>query len=435
MQRTYPPLAYSWYVLVVLTVAYTVSFIDRQILALMIAPIRKDFSISDTQVSLLIGLAFALFYTFLGIPIGRLADRQSRRAIIAIGIFIWCVMTAACGVAQNYQQLFIARVGVGVGEAALGPAALSLISDYFPQETRGRAVSFYTMGISLGSGLAMLIGGELVTWALRTPQISGLYSWQPVFFIVGLPGLLLAALMFTVREPPRGEALRSGDKIPIAEVAKFLGSRWRLYGSHFLGMSVAAVLSYGFFAWIPSMFVRTWGWTIAQIGAAYGCVVIASGVLSVFLVSALSKQFLTRGYTDVYMRTALYCMALGVIGAVLTPLMPHPYLALLMLLPTTVGTLGATAAALAGLMVITPNQMRAQTSALYYLVVNLIGLTAGPTGIALFTDRVYRADAMLRYSVLSVAFLAGAVSLCFLIYNIRQYRRAFAEAQSWLRPA
>ena len=134
--------SYCWYVLVVLTVAYTISFIDRQILALMIGPIRKDLGISDTEVSLLIGLAFALFYTLLGIPIGRLADRFSRRAIIATGIFFWCTMTAACGMAHNYGQLFVARIGVGVGEAALSPSALSLISDYFPQETRGRAVSF-----------------------------------------------------------------------------------------------------------------------------------------------------------------------------------------------------------------------------------------------------------------------------------------------------
>jgi MFS family permease len=440
----YPSVLYSWYVLVVLTVAYTVSFIDRQILALMIGPIRQDFGISDTQVSLLIGLAFALFYTFLGIPIGRLADRYSRRAIIGGGIFIWCLMTAACGVAQNYSQLFLARVGVGVGEAALGPSALSLISDYFPQEARGRAVSFYTMGISLGSGLAMIIGGELVTLATHAgaftlPLAGQLHGWQTVFFIVGIPGLLLAALLATVREPARGETLRSSANtsahLPLSAVITFIGTRWRLYGSHFLGMSVAATLSYGFFAWIPTTFVRTWGWSIARTGAAYGSVVIASGILSVFLVSSLSKRLLSRGCTDLYMRVALYSAVLGVSGAVLTPVMPGPYLALLMLLPTTVGTMAATAAGLAGLMVVTPNQMRAQASALYYLVVNLVGLTIGPTGIALFTDRVFRDDSMVRYSVLCVAFLTGALSICFLIYNMRQYRHAFAEAQAWLRPA
>jgi len=439
---------YAWYVVVLLTLIYTVSFIDRQILALMIGPIRRDFGITDTQVSLLIGLAFALFYTFLGIPIARLADRHSRRAIIAAGVFVWCVMTAACGVSHNYGQLFLARVGVGVGEAALGPSALSMISDYFPQESRGRAISFYTMGISLGSALAMIVGGQLVANALQAPPVAvpifgQLYGWQPIFFMVGLPGIVLAVVMLTVAEPERREKLRffstqlstAEDHPSLKTVAHFITHRWRLYGSHFLGMSVAATLSYGFFAWIPQTFVRTWGWTIAQVGLAYGCIVAISGVASIFLVSGLASWLTARGATDLYMRVALYSVILAVVGAVLTPIVPSPYLALLMLFPATVGTMAATAAGLTGLMVVTPNQMRAQASALYYLVVNLIGLTVGPTGIALFTDKVFRNDAMLRYSVLCVACLAGAFAIGLLLYNVRQYRLAYAEAQSWLRAA
>lgn len=507
---------YCWYVVVLLTLIYTVSFIDRQILALMIGPIRRDFGISDTQVSLLIGLAFALFYTFLGIPIARLADRHSRRAIIAVGVLVWCLMTAACGVSHNYGQLFLARVGVGVGEAALGPSALSMISDYFPQESRGRAISFYTMGISLGSALAMIVGGQLVANALHAqpvtvPVFGQLFGWQPIFFIVGLPGVVLALIMLTVAEPERREKLRmppasapsqslgaharstardarstgpdarstgpdartanrhahsigfdarptdaeaqppgfdaqptdatrvdassATDHPSLAMVTYFITQRWRLYGSHFLGMSVAATLSYGFFAWIPQTFVRTWGWSIAQVGVAYGCVVAVSGVASIFLVSGLAKWLTARGSKDLYMRVALYSVVLAVIGAILTPVAPHPYIALLMLFPATVGTMAATAAGLTGLMVVTPNQMRAQASALYYLVVNLIGLTVGPTGIALFTDHVFHNDAMLRYSVLCVACLAGISAIGLLLYNVRQYRLAYEEAQSWLRAA
>jgi MFS family permease len=459
LTRTERTTTYCWYVVVLLTLIYTVSFIDRQILALMIGPIRRDFGISDTQVSLLIGLAFALFYTFLGIPIARLADRHSRRAIIAAGVLVWCLMTAACGVSHNYSQLFIARVGVGVGEAALGPSALSMISDYFPQESRGRAISFYTMGISLGSALAMIVGGQLVANAMQAPQVTvpvfgQLYGWQPIFFIVGLPGIVLALIMLTVAEPERREKLRfaagqggqsatpagqtaavDGDHPSIGVVARFIAHRWRLYGSHFLGMSVAATLSYGFFAWIPQTFVRTWGWTIAQVGVAYGCIVAVSGVASIFLVSGLAGWLSARGAKDLYMRVALYCVILAVVGAIFTPIAPNPYIALAMLFPATVGTMAATAAGLTGLMVVTPNQMRAQSSALYYLVVNLIGLTLGPTGIALFTDRVFHNDAMLRYSVLCVACLAGTFAIVLLIYNVKQYRRAYEEAQSWLRAA
>jgi MFS family permease len=388
-------------------------------------------------------LAFALFYTFLGIPIARLADRHSRRAIIAAGVLIWCVMTAACGVSHNYGQLFMARMGVGVGEAALGPSALSMISDYFPQQSRGRAISFYTMGISLGSALAMIVGGQLVANAMQAhpvtvPIFGQLYGWQPIFFIVGLPGIVLALIMLTVVEPERREKLRlagDSDHPSLATVARFISQRWRLYGSHFLGMSVAATLSYGFFAWIPQTFVRTWGWSIAQVGVAYGSVVAVSGVASIFLVSGLANWLTARGSKDVYMRVALYCIILAVFGAILTPVAPHPYIALLLLLPATIGTMAATAAGLTGLMVVTPNQMRAQASALYYLVVNLIGLTVGPTGIALFTDKVFRDDTMLRYSVLCIACLAGAFAIGLLLYNVRQYRAAYEEAQSWLRAA
>ena len=209
----YPSPVYSWYVVVVLTVAYMFSFLDRQILALLIEPIRQDLEITDFQISLLLGLAFGIFYTALGIPIGRLADRRSRRGIIAVGVTIWCLMTAACGLARNFSQLFLARIGVGVGEATLNPSAYSLISDYFPRQRRGRAISFYNMGVSLGAGVAMVVGGQIIAFAFDTPRVTlpivgELYAWQLVFLLVGLPGLLIAALMITVREPERRDKLQ-----------------------------------------------------------------------------------------------------------------------------------------------------------------------------------------------------------------------------------
>jgi MFS family permease len=187
----YPAARYSWYVVGVLTAAYTISFIDRQILALMVGPIKKDLAISDTQMSLLIGLAFALFYTLLGLPIARIADRFNRRTLIAGGVVVWCAMTACCGLARNYAQLFLARIGVGVGEAVLSPSALSMLSDYFPPRTRGRAIAVYSTGITLGTGLAMILGGELLEYVLaaepvRLPFFGELYAWQTVFLVVGL---------------------------------------------------------------------------------------------------------------------------------------------------------------------------------------------------------------------------------------------------------
>ena len=245
VEAPYPSIKYAWYVVAVLTFVYVFSFIDRQILNLLVKPIRRDLGISDTQMSLLMGLAFALFYTICGIPLGRLADRNSRRGMIAIGFVLWSIMTACCGLAQNFIQMLAARIGVGVGEAALSPSAYSLISDYFPKEKRATAISIYSMGIYIGSGLAFLLGGIVVSLAEKQqawnlPIVGATRPWQVIFFIVGLPGVLLALLMFTIREPLRRglKMIKTADgsmqkvEVPFSEVAKYIGANWKTFLCH-----------------------------------------------------------------------------------------------------------------------------------------------------------------------------------------------------------
>jgi MFS family permease len=438
-EQPYPDAGYRWYVIGVLTITYAVSFVDRQIMSLLIEPIRRDFGISDTQVSLLIGLAFAVFYTLLGVPIARLADRRSRRTIIALGITLWCFMTAACGLARNYAQLFLARVGVGVGEAALSPSALSMISDYFPKNTRGRAVAVYTSGITLGTGLAMIVGGQVLALVaqappLRLPVVGELYAWQSVFLIVGLPGLVMALLMATVKEPERRERLRdtSGNThLSLRAAVGFVAERRRMYLSHFLGMSAIVILSYALFSWIPTMFIRTWAWDIGDIGLAYGLVTLAAGPLAAVLASWLGETLAARGYADAHMRAALIGMAIAVAGALGASLATGPAMAIAMLLPASIGTISATASGLSALMAVTPNQMRAQTSALYYFVVNIVGLTLGPTGVAIFTDYVFHDTSALRYSIACVSALAGIVAAALLSYNLPHYRALQTESLEW----
>ncbi|MGI9291570.1 MAG: spinster family MFS transporter [Gammaproteobacteria bacterium] len=441
-EADYPNPAYSWYVVVILTIAYMFSFLDRQILALLVEPIRADLGISDTQMSLLQGLAFGIFYTLLGIPIGRLADRYSRRAIIASGITVWCLMTAACGLAKNFMHLFLARVGIGVGEATLNPSAYSLISDYFPREKRARPMSFYNMGVSLGAGIAMVLGGQIISWVFSQPQptlpLAGtLYHWQVVFIMVGLPGLLVAVLMVTVREPERKGKLKldadstTQDVIPIKEAARFLWERKSTYGTLFLGMSVVTIIGYGYFSWIPTMFIRTWGWPIADIAFAYGMVILITGPLGVNLGGWLADRWYNKGRKAAHMRVTLIGALILVPSATLVPLMPTPELAVLMLIPASIGGAVPTATAGAALMMIVPNQLRAQTTAIYYFVINVLGLTIGPLAIAVFTDQVFQDESMLRYSIAIVSGVAGILALGFLIANIRHFRASMIEAEQW----
>jgi MFS family permease len=439
----YPNPRYAWYVVSVLTVAYLLSFLDRQILALLVEPIRRDLEISDFQVSLLGNLAFGIFYTLLGLPLGRAADRFSRRGIIAAGVATWCLMTAACGLARNFLQLFIARVGVGVGEAALNPAALSMISDYFPRRTRGRALTFYNMGISLGVGVALIFGGQVIAWVAAAPPvvvpgIGELRSWQTVFILVGLPGLLIALLMLTVREPVRRDRLqvRQADgtvteQLTVGATVAYLRQRWRTYLTHFIGMTVVTIQGYSYFFWVPSLFLRTWQWTIPEISLAYGIVTIIGGPLGIVLGGWISDRLYQRGYKDALMRTCLGGAWLLLIpGSVLTPLMPNPQLALAMLVPVSIGGAMVTATGAAALQMITPNQMRAQTTAVYYFVINIFGLL-GPTAVASVTDFGFGDDNALRWSLAIVCGVASVIGLAFLTAHLPHYRNGVREAEGW----
>ena len=230
---------YHWYVVGVLTFAYLVSFLDRQILALMVEPIQQDLMLSDTQMSLLMGLAFSLFYVFMAVPLGRLADHTVRRNIIVGGVTLWSIMTSACGLAGSYWHLFLARMWVGVGEASLTPSATSMIADYFPPGARGKALATYNAGVSLGTGFAMVFGGMVITYVSTSqrhslPIIGSVAPWQYVFFLVALPGLAVVLLMLTVREPRRQEISTTTHNLSFLGVLAYLLERKQVYVPLFL---------------------------------------------------------------------------------------------------------------------------------------------------------------------------------------------------------
>ena len=436
---------YAWYVVTVLMLAYVSSFVDRQILALLVRPIKRDFGLSDTQVSLLMGLSFALFYTLLGIPIGRLADTRNRRGIIALGITLWSLMTALCGLANTYVHLFLARMGVGVGEAALTPAAYSMISDYFPKERLSFALSVYSMGIYIGSGLSLVIAGltlQLVSvqevWTL--PLVGTIFPWQLVFFVVGLPGLLIALLIrLTVREPKRKELdVHAGQDVAVVsfgEVRRYIGANLNSFLSISLGMAFIGMAGYGATAWVPSAFERVFGWSQAKTGLSYGLVITVFSTAGIITGGRLGDRYRRRGWTDAPLRVGMIAGLGLLLSSPLFPLMPTAELALLGLIPTAFFISFAQGAAAAGIQQMMPNRMRGLASAVFFFILNLIALGFGPTSVALLTDYVFGDEKMVRYSILIVCATGGGLAFLSQYLGRNAYRKSLEYLENYQRKA
>lgn len=424
---------YAWFVVAILMIAYVFSFVDRQILNLLVGPIRRDLGISDTQMSLLMGFSFAIFYTILGIPLGRLADSKSRRGLIAAGVVVWSVMTALCGTAKHYGQLFLYRIGVGVGEAALSPAAYSMIADYFPPQRRATAISVYSMGIYLGAGLAFLLGGLVIQYVtaqgvVALPVVGEIRPWQLVFLILGGTGVLFSFAFLLVREPPRHGA--GGTAVPFGEVAAYLWRNRRTVLCHNFGFAMLAFCSYGTGAWIPSFFIRTHGWDAGQIGIVYGIIVMIFGSAGIVFGGRLTDRWLHRGQTDAALRVGVWASVVCMFSGGLYLLAPTGTLAAVALVPAVFALGMPFGAAPAAIQEIVPNRMRGQTSAVYLFIVNLVGLGIGPTAVALFTDYVFGDDNALRWSILIVGTLSNIAAIFILAAGLRPYRATLAQLRA-----
>lgn len=431
----YPSSLRAWSTVAILMLAYVLSFIDRQILNLLVGPIRRDLVISDTQMSLLMGLSFALFYTVCGIPLGRLADTKSRRGLIAIGVLFWSAMTAACGMARLYWQFLLCRIGVGVGEAALSPAAYSLIADSFPAERRATAISVYSMGVYLGSGLAFLLGGLVIKFAsaqgdVLLPVLGEVRPWQLIFLILGAAGVLFSLLLLAVREPAR-RGVGAGVAVPLAEVGRYLRANRRTVLYHNFGFAGLAFAGYGSAAWIPTFFIRTYGWDAGHVGVVYGSIVAVFGCLGIVFGGRLADWMAKRGRTDANMRVGLYAAMAALPCVASFPLMDNALWAAALMAPTVFCLSMPFGVAPAAIQEIMPSAMRGQASAIYLFVITLIGLGIGPTAVALVTDYLFADDQALRYSLLIVSTLAVSSSLLLLVKGLQPYRESVLHLQQW----
>lgn len=433
--RPWPKPVYAWYVVAVLMLAYMSSFIDRMIVNLLVDPIRRDMGISDTQMSLLMGLSFALFYTLFGLPIGRMADSMNRSRIITVGILVWSAMTVACGMVKNYAQFLLARMGVGVGEAALSPAAYSMLTDYFPKERLATAMSVYSLGIYLGSGLALLVAAVSIHLASvqdlwHLPLVGAIFPWQMVFFIVGIPGLLIALLMLTVREPARRDSA-GASSVPLREVFAHLKANRSAFICHNFGFALLALVGYAAAAWVPTSLIRVYGMNVVEAAVAYGLAITVFGTLGAVGGGWLADRLAANGRADGRMRVGLMA-AVGMLPFTAAfPFMPAATAATVLLVPICFFASLPFGAASAALQEMTPPRMRAQASALYLLVINLIGLGIGPTAVALFTDFVFRDDLAVARSLGLVCVLALCAAAAVVRISFKPFRESLARLERW----
>jgi len=414
-ERAWPSEAYGWYVTFVLCACSIVAFVDRQIINLLVEDIKADLRISDTQISLLQGLAFALFYAIAAVPLGRLADTGSRRRVIMAGILVWTVAAAACGLAKSFWQLFVARTFVGVAEATLTPSGFSMLGDLFRPQRLSLPLGVFTGSSFFGSGVALLIGGYVISRLssleqVTLPVVGALRPWEAAFVIGALPGVVVALLFFlTVREPLRRRAAlaaqpvaRDADRPTLGEALGFVRDNARVFLAVFGGVSVLAAAQFSLGAWVPAYFIRNHGWSAADVGYAYGLVFLFCGTGGVVAGGWLSDFFQQRGRRDGHLRTALVSALATVPFVIAFPIAPSAALSVAALAGAVFFGTMAFGAGPALIPVICPARMRGLLVALYLLVANLVGQAGGPWIVAVFTDYVFGAPELVKYSLLVV---------------------------------
>ncbi|TNE37688.1 MAG: MFS transporter [Alphaproteobacteria bacterium] len=433
-QTAYPPARAGWYAVSILLVAYVFSFVDRQILSLLVEPIQKDLGVNDTQMGVLHGLTFAIFYSVLGLPIARFVDRSNRRNVIAIGIALWSFATAFSGLSVRYFQLFLARIGVAVGEATLLPGTSSIVADYFEPKRRALAMGVFASGLYIGAGLAFIGGGLLIRAfegvQITLPIIGEAATWHLVFIAIGLPGLLVALLTLTMKEPERRD--NHGPKgVPLGDVSAYFKNNNRAYIWFILGAGLAVLVGQATGFWVLTFFVRNFGWTYSEIGIRIGLIILVFGPIGTTAGGWLADRWVARGIIDGKVRIGLAASALLAVPAVVFPLLPDPNDALIVYAFTVLIASAIWGAAPAAIQDMTPGPMRGQMTALYTGLINLIGLGLGPPSIGLLNDFVFTAPGEMKYSLIVVGLSGTLLAAIFFTLALRPYRRAVANAESW----
>lgn len=437
----YPPSSVAWRATIILSLLYWLSILDRFIISLLVDPIKQDLLITDMQFGIMQGLAFTITFSIFGVLAGALADRCNRRLVVFWSVSIWSLATAACGVAQNFIQLLFARVGVGAGEAGLNPNANSMLADLFPRDRLTAALAVYTIGATIGSGMAYLLGGlivELVASAkpLVLPFIGELRPWQTVFFIVGIPGLFMGMLIFTVPEPLRRGRLNAepGAKPkPLFgsyfELFKFMRTRWQFFTCHYIGFAIASVIMASGTMWYPAYMGRTFGWSASEIGLSLGIILIVAGVTGKLLSGFIIDMMYRRGYRDAQLRWYAGCLIIGAPLGIYATISDNPviFLSFMGVFLTLIAPLPACYST--ALNLVTPNELRGTGIAFFSVTGGLVGMAAGPIMVAALSDHVF--DSNLGYAMAATIGFCCPVAAFSLYLGMKPMRAAVREADTW----
>ncbi|MDB5430820.1 MAG: hypothetical protein JWP35_1936 [Caulobacter sp.] len=412
----YPPRRQAYYTAFIVFTVTLFSFLDRQVLAILVDPIRHELHATDTGMSLLYGFAFVFLYSTLGIPIGRLIDRKQRRLILAAGVAVWSLATIACGLAQDYWTLFGARMCVGIGEACLTPAACSLLADCFQPRVRGRAMSFYLMGVYGGIGLSMMMGGLLYDVLLHSsplPLIGGLTPWRQIFIIIGAPGLAISALVLTMKEPDRQDVaplpVAGADPLPPApDLLAYMRANLAVIATVLLAHGLLAFVSYGLMGWAPSVLMREFHQTRGVVGLTLGLLSLAGGIVGALSGSFICDRWTAGGVKAAKFKVCAVGAGLAGVGLAILPFAATPWVAVAAITLCITALPFASASGQTMVQELFPNRLRGQGSAMTVLMIGLFGAGGGPLVVGLLSDHVF-GKAGLSMAIVSAALPAAAV--------------------------
>ena len=429
----YPPRRAGYSAVVVMTLAQVFAFIDRQIPAMLVEPITQDFSLNDSQIALLGGAAFSIFYAIMALPIGYAVDRYKRVNVLGTGIFVWSLMTTLAGLANSFGRLFGARIGVAVGEAVMAPVSVSLVSDYFPQNKQGKPMGIITAGVYIGIGATLIGGGYLIDYltdigGITIPGIGYFKPWQATFLVVGIPGILISIAAFMLHEPRRLGLAQTPEKDSKSiNIFSHLIKNKSTLIPMFAGLIFMALIFYSFTFWAPSMMVRTHGLSLTEVGFSLGIITIISSILGTISSGAVVDYLRSKGRTDAPIRTAMFACIFAMPAICLAPIVEN-VVAAWMLIGIYLFFISSFAPiGLLAVSGVSSNEVKGQMAAVHAFLMMAFGLSLGPQITAFFTDFILQDESKLGLAVsLTGGLVLPIAAVCFWM-SLKRYRKAYDQ--------